>query len=77
MIKAILQAAFAIAIAAIAAIIIYSIIMFGPAAAFDIVIKLIAFEALILVIVVLAVVVIVSVATAIRAIWSWKNERTR
>ena len=77
MIKAILQAAFAIAIATIAAIIIYAIIMFGPAAALDIVIKTIVFTLLVLVIVVLAVVVIVSVATAVRAIWSWKNERTR
>lgn len=77
MIKAILQAAFAIDIAAIAAIIICAIIMFGPAAALDIVIKTIVFALLVLVIVVLAVVVIVSIATAVRAIWSWKNERTR
>lgn len=77
MIKAILQAAFAIAIATIAAIIIYAIIMFGPAAALDIVIKTIVFALLVLVIVVLAVVVIVSIATAVRAIWSWKNERSR
>ena len=77
MIKAILQTAFAIVIAAIATIIIYAIIAFGPAEALDIVIKLIVFELFVLVIVVLVVVVIVSIATAIRAIWSWKNERSR
>lgn len=77
MIKAILQAAFAIAIATIAAIIIYTLIVFGPAAALDIVIKTIVFTLLVLAIAILAVVVIVSVVAAIREIWSWKNERTR